>query len=61
MLSMKEKSKMRYMGDKIKITAERKSNKCPCVFYCKDNDEANKTIEKICAAGVLEIVRIDHI
>lgn len=52
---------MRYMGDKIKITAERKFNKCPCVFYCKDNAEANKTIEKICAAGVLEIVRIDHI
>lgn len=49
------------MGDRIKITAERKSNKCPCVFYCKDNIELDKTIEKICAAGVLEIVRIDRI
>ena len=60
MLSMKEKSMMRRMGYRVKITAYRIKNGVPCVFYCDNWIKAELKVREIKERGVLKVYSIER-
>ena len=60
MLTMKEKSMMRRMGYKVKITAHRIKNGVPCVFYCDSWIDAERKVAEIKEYGVLKVYCIER-